>query len=286
MDSFQKYVVPIAMAHKYPVGKVGGKSRNISLCQQSCFLVPQGFALTTDSYFEFVKKNLLSEAIDAELVRKRLDEMRWEEIWDASLRIRHAFAKGNLPEFLEAEILDALSQWPADTLFAVRSSSPDEDSKDFSFAGIHDSYINIKGSHQAVEKIKLVWASLWSDRALLYRKERGLNSSTSAMAVLVQRMEHRAISGLAFTADPVTQNSDFVVVETIRGSLDLLVDNKKAPERFKIYKHTGEVSNYGKILTKKEVDVLFGKIMELEKIFGEPIDIEWTGAEELLLFFK
>ena len=75
--------------------------------------------------------------------------------------------KGKMPKQMEAEILEAVSKWPVETKFAVRSSSPDEDSKEFSFAGVHESYINVSGGQQIIEKVKLVWASLWSDRALL-----------------------------------------------------------------------------------------------------------------------
>jgi pyruvate,water dikinase len=283
MGSPIEYAIPVIDAHKYPVNKVGGKSKNISLCYKENFRVPEGFAITTDSYFEFLTSNKLTEAIDKELVRKKTDEMRWEEIWDSALRIRHAFSKGTLPEDLENQFLEALSQWPEDTMFAVRSSSPDEDSKEFSFAGVHESYINVVGSKQVIEKIKLVWASLWSDRALLYRKEKGLNSATSSMAVLVQKMEHRDVSGLAFTMDPSNSDDEHIIVEAIKGTLNLLVDNKKAPERFKINKKSGELveskKNY-KTLTPDSINNLYNSALKLEDSFGEPVDIEWTGIQE------
>ncbi len=283
MGSQIEYAIPVIEAHGYPVNKVGGKSKNISLCYKENFRVPEGFAITTDSYFEFLEANKLAEVIDKELVRKKTDEMRWEEIWDSALRIRHAFTKGTLPEAVESRFLEFLSQWPQDTMFAVRSSSPDEDSKEFSFAGVHESYINVVGSKKVIEKIKLVWASLWSDRALLYRKEKGLNSGTSAMAVLVQKMEHRDVSGLAFTIDPSNNDHDHIIVEAIKGTLNLLVDNKKAPERFKINKKSGEVveakKNY-KTLTADSVANIYNSALELEEVFGEPVDIEWTGIQD------
>jgi len=283
MGSPIEYAIPVVDAHQYPVNKVGGKSKNISLCFRENFRVPEGFAITTDSYFAYLRTNKLAEAIDKELVRKNPDEMRWEEIWDSALRIRHAFSKGILPVDIERQFLKALSQWPDDTTFAVRSSSPDEDSKEFSFAGVHESYINVVGSKQVIEKIKLVWASLWSDRALLYRKEKGLNSTTSSMAVLVQKMEHRDVSGLAFTMDPSNSDEDHIIVEAIKGTLNLLVDNKKAPERFKINKKSGELveskKNY-KTLTPDSITELYNSALKLEDSFGEPVDIEWTGTQE------
>lgn len=283
MDSKIEYIIPIERANEYPVNKVGGKSNNTSLCYKEKFRVPEGFVLTTASYFEFLEKNNLAGAIDKEIVRKKMDEMRWEEIWDSALRIRHSFMEAKLPEKIEKEILKALSRWPDDTMFAVRSSSPDEDSKEFSFAGIHDSFVNVVGSKQLMEKIKLVWASLWSDRALLYRKEKRLNSSTSAMAVLVQKMEYRDISGLAFTIDPSKNDREHIILEAIKGSLDLLVDNKKEPDRFKINKKSGEVIEFSKdikTLTKESISSLYKSVIQIEDAFGEAVDIEWTGVGE------
>jgi pyruvate,water dikinase len=188
-----------------------------------------------------------------------------------------------MPQAIETKLLEALSKWPEGTKFAVRSSSPDEDSKEFSFAGVHESYVNVVGSKQVIEKIKLVWASLWSDRALLYRKEKKLNSDTSAMAVLVQKMEHRDVSGLAFTMDPSNNDGEHIIIEAIKGTLNLLVDNKKAPEKFKINKKSGQVveSQKGyKTLKPDSLDNIYYNALKLEDFFGEAVDIEWTGLQE------
>ncbi len=286
MDSKSAYIVPVETAWQVSVSKVGGKSKNISTCKKEGFQVPDGFAVTTDSYFEFINSNKLAQNIDQELMRKNAEDMRWEEVWDSALRIRLSFIKGKMPKQMETEILETVSKWPAETKFAVRSSSPDEDSKEFSFAGVHESYINVSGGQQIIEKVKLVWASLWSDRALLYKKESGLDSAKSAMAVLVQKMEYREISGLAFTMDPSSGNREHIIVEAIRGTLNLLVDNKKAPERFRISKNTGEVvanekdGNIfsGRTLDQTSMKILYNKIIKLEQVFGVPIDIEWTGV--------
>ncbi len=300
MDAKVAYLVPVETAWQVSVSKVGGKSRNISTCNKEGFRVPDGFAVTTDSYFEFIENNNLAHNIDQELMKKNAEDMRWEEVWDSALRIRLAFTKGKMPKQMEIEIMEAVAKWPAGTKFAVRSSSPDEDSKEFSFAGVHESYINVSGGQQIIEKVKLVWASLWSDRALLYKKESGLDPAKSAMAVLVQKMEYRDISGLAFTMDPSSGDREHIIVEAIRGTLNLLVDNKKAPERFRISKMTGEAVGNGealgngevlgtgkatKIFSGKTLDqaslkVLYNKIIKLEQVFGVPIDIEWTGVED------
>lgn len=283
MDSKIEYIVPVEIANKYPVTKVGGKAKNLSFCQEEKLQIPKGFVITTEAYFEFLHKNNLTGAIDKEIVRRKMDEMRWEEIWDSALRIRHSFIKGKLPENIEKEVLKALCQWPDDTRFAVRSSSPDEDSKEYSFAGVHESFVNVLGIKEVMEKIKLVWASLWSDKALLYRKEKGLNSGTSSMAVLVQKMEYRDISGLAFSIDPSKNDKEHIILEAVKGSLDLLVDNKKTPDRFKIRKKSGEVvelSKGSKTLGEESIRFIYNKVIQIEDAFGEPVDIEWTGIGE------
>ena len=276
------YTIPISTAHESPVKYVGGKTRNSSICSREGFRIPQGFAIKTDAYLEFIKDNKIDKIIGLELARKNDQDMRWEEVWDSALRIRLAFTRGIMNPEMEASILNTLSQWPENTKFAVRSSSPEEDSKEFSFAGVHESYVNVSGSKQVLDKIKLVWASLWSDRALLYKKESGLNPTKSSMAVLVQKMELQDVSGLTFTADPSNSDKDHMVAEAIRGSLNLLVDNKKSPERIRINKATGDYIEIGKplsgkTLTKDSIRHLYENALKLENIFEEPVDIEWTG---------
>ena len=191
MDAGITYTIPISEAYGYPLKVVGGKTKNSSVCGNAGFRIPEGFAITTDAYFEFVRNNGIDKLIEMELSRKSELDMRWEEIWDAALRIRLAFTRGTLSPIMEESIIKALSHWPEGTKFAVRSSSPEEDAKDFSFAGVHESYVNVSGTKQVLDKIKLVWASLWSDRALLYKKESGLDPATSSMAVLVQKIMKR-----------------------------------------------------------------------------------------------
>lgn len=187
MDAQITYTIPISEAHDAPLQMVGGKTKNTGLCSQAGFRVPEGFSVTTEAYKEFIQNNGIDKIIEMELSRKKEQDMRWEEVWDSALRIRLAFTRGAMSPLMEESILESLSHWPETAKFAVRSSSPEEDAKDFSFAGVHESYVNVSGTKQVLDKIKLVWASLWSDRALLYKKESGLNPSTSSMAVLIQK---------------------------------------------------------------------------------------------------
>jgi pyruvate,water dikinase len=123
-----------------------------------------------------------------EIYRKPFEEMRWEEIWDTALRIRNMFIKTPLPTALQEKLRDPLTSRFSDQPVSVRSSAPGEDSSRTSFAGLHESFVNVRGLESILEHIRLVWASLWSDRALLYRQELGLDVERSTMAVVVQEM--------------------------------------------------------------------------------------------------
>lgn len=282
MDTQRPFLVSLDDAYDYPSDLLGNKARNLSLCKRKGFTVPDGFSVSTESYLSFIRHNSLEQWIDFELYRKPFEEMRWEELWDISFRIRSAFLKRTLPAAIEEDILLHASKWPVETRFAVRSSASSEDSSAFSFAGIHESYLNI--SHdELIEKVKLVWASLWSDRSLLYRKEKKLDSRQSTMSVLIQVMEPSTVSGLAFTADPATGQANMIIVEIIRGSLDLLVDNIEEPERFRLEKSSGKIiqarpMGETTLVSTDTLQQLSSKFLELEKIFGQPIDIEWTGT--------
>ncbi len=284
MDTRQPFIVSLKDAFDFPAGLLGNKARNLSLCLREGFQVPTGFVLSAEGYSAFIEANHLQPRIDMELYRKDLSMMRWEEIWDTALRIRSYFLKGAMPEELEKEIIFYLARWPAGTKFAARSSAAAEDSASASFAGIHESYLNI-ACDELIEKVKLVWASLWSDRSLLYREEKKLDSRHSVMPVLIQEMEPAPVSGLAFSADPLSGKQDLIVIEMIGGTLDLLVDNIQEPERIIIEKNSGRVLSPGSrnieaLIAGDALEALRGEVLSLEKIFGQPVDIEWTGLKE------
>ena len=164
--------------------------------------MPRGFCLTTWAYEAFVNDAKITTAIRMELGRKSMDDMRWEEIWDAALRIRSMFLAQPLSELLRETIAEGLSGFDSSTPLAVRSSAIGEDSAGRSFAGLHESIIGVRGKRAVDDAVRLVWASLWSDAALLYRKELGLDPARSRMAVLVQEMVDADRSGVAFARDP------------------------------------------------------------------------------------
>ena len=168
------WIIPLEGMPEQPLRTIGGKGSALAFLAKNDFNIPKTLCVTTDSYDHFVTHTGLRERILMELNRKDFNEMRWEEIWDASLRIRNMFLTEKLPQDLAARLGEVLSSWQVAEAVVVRSSSSDEDTSATSFAGLHESYVNICGVESIIEHIKLVWASLWSDAALLYRQEIGL----------------------------------------------------------------------------------------------------------------
>src|SRR5210317_424868 len=229
----------------YPDASVlGGKGLALFQMSAAGLPVPKPVCIGTSAYDLFVDHNHLREKIGLELYRKSIRDMRWEEIWDASLRIKLLFMKAKIDGELEANILDTIRDHFGDRPLAIRSSAPEEDGAGGSFAGLHESYINVAGPHEIVKKIKMVWASLWSDRAVLYRQELGLEVVKSRMAVVVQPFIEGDVSGIMFTRNPL--DDDQMVLEAVHGLNQGLVDGAIAPDRWLISRENSRIELHHK----------------------------------------
>ena len=282
-------------------GLVGGKALALATLMRAGITVPDGLCVTATVYEDFIRTTGLGTRIGMEMGRLPLAQMRWEEIWDMALRIRSLFLNTAIPEPLKETIASQLEARFAGRAVAVRSSSPQEDRAGSSFAGLHDSYVNVRGLESILEHIRLVWASLWSDGALLYRKELGMDMQKSAMAVIVQELVAGERSGVAFSRSP--DGADHAVVESVYGLNQGLVDGTIAPDRWTLDRRTGklishtpavreqamrpaaggvtlmplaEAERHAPPLDEDHLDRVFGLAMRLEKTLEGPQDTEWT----------
>jgi len=253
--------------------------------------VAPGFCVTIRAYELFLAESRLEGLIRMELQRKRFEDMRWEEIWDAALRIRSAFLSHPIPSEVASAVVDALAAYPADTAWAVRSSAPGEDSANRSFAGIHESYVGIVERQAVLDAVRLVWASLWSDAAMLYRQELGLDPGRSRMAVLVQAMRTEAVSGVAFGCDPRQLSREIAIVEAVPGLCSGLVDGQVDPDRWHLRRSDGTIVEWraGRrdeagmplpLLEEQDLSHLLRVLTDVESLFAWVPDIEWTGHRE------
>lgn len=294
MDTSEKWVVSIPAAGRLDTRIIGGKARKLAQLHDAGFRIPRGFCITVAAYQHFLDENRLFETIRMELGRKPFDAMRYEEIWDAALRIRSAFLSAPLPPVLVQAIADQRAALPSVPL-AVRSSSPGEDTAEASFAGLHESVIDVIGPSALLNAVRVVWASLWSDAALLYQRELALDPLHSRMAVVVQEMIEASCSGVAFGRDPRHPADETAVIEAVPGKCRNLVDGTLDPDRWLIHRLTGEIVEWHPgerdepvtkpalpLLAQNDLAILFQTLQRAENRFGWPPDMEWTDTGENL----
>jgi pyruvate,water dikinase len=280
---------------------VGGKGYALANLANAGFNIPDTLCIATHAYLEFIQRTGLKERILLELNRKDFKEMRWEEVWDASLRIRNMFIRPPLPDSLDTPLRERLNQAFGDRPVVVRSSAPEEDDAATSFAGLHESYVNLSGMDAIIDAIRKVWASLWSDKALLYRQELGLAVETSTMGVVVQEIVVGDCSGIAFSKNPAAEYQG--VVEAVYGLNEGLVDGRIEPDRWMFDRDSKKLTGLtaarrdeyvvpliqgveirrlpdGKAgqppLSDEEAATIFNMVVRLEALFDTPQDMEWT----------
>jgi pyruvate,water dikinase len=290
---------------------VGAKAFALARMAQAGLAVPPALVVTAQAYRRYLHDSGLGERVLLELNRKRFEDLRWEELWDAALRIRGMFLNTSLPLAMREQLLDeGLGEW-GDRPVAIRSSALDEDASESSFAGLHESYVNVRGLESILDHVRLVWASLWSDAALLYRQELGLDVSTSAMAVLVQQLVAGERSGVAFCVDPT--NDAQALVEAVYGLNQGLVDGTVEPDRWVLDRNTGAVLAHHGVerrevmrpspsgaalvplaqdlaqkppLSDVEAQAVFALAKRCEALFGSAQDVEWTYAQNGLFVLQ
>lgn len=297
MDPSAPRLIPLREMAALGTSLIGGKAQRLAQLAKAGFRTPQGFCITTEAYWIFLERNHLAPVIQMELGRKPLDEMRWEEIWDAALRIRSAFLAAPLPIELVEQVSAALAMDAPDTRWAVRSSAPAEDAEGCSFAGLHESRVDLVGSEAVLDAVRVVWASLWSDAALLYRRELALDPTRSAMAVLVQQMIRADCSGVAFARDPRAPERDRAIVEAVPGACSDLVDGAVDPDRWTLSRPSGSVLEWRPgsrgapdqpepLLEVADLTTLMRSLLEVEALFGWAPDLEWTGRNTMLALLQ
>ena len=286
---------------------VGGKASALAIMAQEKLPVPKTICVSTIAYNVFMDETGLRAQVLMEYHRKPFSQMRWEEMWDCSLRIQNMFAKTPIPSTLVEPMSDEIANFFDKRAVAVRSSAVGEDSASASFAGLHESYLNVRGTKEVLEHIKLVWASTWSDAAILYRKEIGLDVEKSSMAVVVQELVQGQESGVIFGRSPVDKSK--AVIEAVYGLNQGLVDGTVQPDRWMIDRDSGKIVSHTpacrakaivsasrgvKIinlkadkknkppLTRHKVKQLFILEKRLAKLFGSDQDVEWTFDESRL----
>jgi phosphohistidine swiveling domain-containing protein len=227
---------------------VGCKGANLSRLIRAGIPVPPGFIITTAAYRSFVEANRLEQRV-AELLGSA-DPGNPAALENLSRSIRDFFRDAAIPGDILREITGAYRQWDSRPA-AVRSSATAEDLPGTSFAGLHDTYLNVRGEESLLDAVKRCWSSLWTARAISYRGFHGIDPAGIGMAVVVQRMVNADRSGILFTVNPMTGSRDELVINAVWGLGESVVGGRVTPDNVVMEKVSGEINQMD--IARKEV---------------------------------
>ncbi|MEV7399810.1 rifamycin-inactivating phosphotransferase [Streptomyces sp. NPDC091267] len=300
-----RYVLDLQDIEETQVAVVGGKGAHLGgLSRIDGIAVPDGFCVTTDAFRRIMAQVPSIDELLEQLSRVNPDDR--EAIRTLSAQIRRAVEGTAIPGDLATAVTRALSRLGEQAAYAVRSSATAEDLPTASFAGQQDTYLNVVGPAAILQHLSRCWASLFTERAVTYRRRNGIDHRTVHMAVVVQRMVFPHASGILFTADPVTGNRKVATVDAGFGLGEALVSGLVNPDVFKV--RNGEVEARTIAAKQRAVEALPAggtqevaigperqeqpaltdaqavRLVELgrriEAHFGSPQDIEWCLADD------
>ena len=283
----------------------GGKGLNLVRLTRAGFQVPRGFIISTDAYRAFVVANRWLPMIESAVENMSPEDTSALE--RTSAQIRAAFSVGLMPFDVESAIRAAYAEFK-DVPVAVRSSATAEDLPDLSFAGQQDTYLNIIGEDEVLKSVVQCWSSLWTARAIGYRLRNHISQNEVALAVVVQEMIPSDVSGVLFTANPLTGLRSETVIDATFGLGEALVSGQVEPDHY-VVDTLGNVIR-SKTLGAKEISTRSrsgggvevtredastrqalgdSEILELARLgksiqneYGFPQDIEWAFADDRL----
>src|SRR5579859_7983647 len=287
----------------------GGKGANLARLARAGFPVPQGFIIATAAYQAFVAANALEPVIQVALANASADDAG--ALDQASAAIRAAFSAGALPPDLQAGIQGAYAALGVGPV-AVRSSATAEDLPDLSFAGQQDTYLNIAGQEQLLAAVVNCWSSLWTARAIGYRLRNHISQVEAALAVVVQPMVASDVSGVLFTANPLSGLLSETVIDATFGLGEALVSGQVEPDQYVVDSLSGAVrrqtlgkkgvATRGKpgggvetvaedaqarqTLAPDEIRQLAVIGQKIQQEYGAPQDIEWALAAGRLFILQ
>jgi len=305
-----RLTMPLGAIRLKDLARVGGKAAHLGEMIAAGLPVPTGFVITTDACGRFLQsepgiagwlKNLAKcDSPDLSVLRAAVEE------------VREKLDTIPVPDDVAQVVRTALVE-TSDSAWAVRSSATMEDLPEASFAGQHDSFLNLRGSDAVIAAAKRCWLSLFSERAVSYRMRQGIAAGRAQMAVIVQQLIPADAAGVMFTKNPAGGDSDTILIEAAFGLGEAVVQGKVAPDRV-------EVSRSGQRVIRREsglkgIRIVTGKSgvreeslaaakagapvldhetvarlaelgLKVERLFGTPQDIEWAQRDRKLFLLQ
>jgi pyruvate,water dikinase len=285
---------------------VGGKALNLGeLSKIQGIQVPDGFCVTTDAYQKALEENETFRSLLDQLTPLKVEDR--DLIREISKKIRQVIMDAKIPSDVVTAVVHYLSQFGEEHAYAVRSSATAEDLPHASFAGQQDTYLNVIGREEILRHISRCWASLFTDRAVIYRIQNGFDHRQVYLSVVIQRMVFPQASGIIFTADPITSNRKVLSIDASFGLGEALVSGLVSADCYKVKEEkivekmiaTKKLAIYGKkeggtetlqidsdqqnmqTLTEDQILQLARIGRQIEAYFGCPQDIEWCLVDDI-----
>lgn len=311
MASFQ-YIRWFKEIAKDDIPLVGGKGANLGELTQNGVNVPPGFCVTATAYSDFIKEREIDKKINS--IINNIDYENTAELQMKAQQIRSLIEKTDILESVEKEIREAYAQFSRQIgleapRVAVRSSATAEDLPEASFAGQQDTYLEIAGVNEVIKHVKKCWASLWTARAVYYRENQGFSHLEVSLSTVVQKMVDSEKSGVLFTANPVTNNRNEIMINASWGLGEAVVSGIVTPDEYLVDKQTlniieKQIATKNVIVVKSsekvgtvevavkdylgyehvtaqcllddEIQYLCKNSLKIEEIYNVPQDIEWA----------
>jgi pyruvate,water dikinase len=244
---------------KEDIPLVGGKNANLGEMLRAKINVPPGYAIAAHAYHEFITKTGIAEKIYKAIEKTVTDVNDPKQYEEASKRIRRLIESTSMPSEIAEEITAAYSELGErigmkDVFVAVRSSATAEDLPDASFAGQQETFLNVKGAEDLINKTIKCWSSLFTPRAIYYRNQKYFSQEQVLISVGVQKMVNAKVAGVIFTLNPVTGESNQIVIEANWGLGESVVSGSVTPDLFILDKSTLKIVD--KKIAKKTVEYI------------------------------
>lgn len=299
-------VAPLTIFGHGSLAIAGGKAANLGELIRAGFDVPPGFVITTAVY-----DLLLQTGEMQRLMREMLPSLQVDNpgsVAEVSLRISDAIQHASIPGSIADEAIRAYRQL-GNGAVAVRSSATAEDLPEAAFAGQQETFLNVVGEQALLESVRACWASLWSERAILYRSHQKVDQASVKLAIVVQKMVQSDVAGVMFTANPVSGATDELVIDANPGLGEAVVGGLVTPDQFVVTKRwlhvkeqrigrrevlirskdgggteqfisTDKNIEIEAVLSPSQVRNLARLGKQIERHYGVPQDIEWAWIKD------
>jgi pyruvate,water dikinase len=311
MSQNQPLILSFSEINRRDLPIVGGKGANLGEMTQAGFPVPPGFCVTTATFEQFMASSGQSKELYAALESITLGDL--ETTRKIGQQIRASLKTVPVPDEIATAVVSMWQAQGSELAYAVRSSATAEDLPDASFAGQQDTYLNVIGENALLTAVRDCWISLFTDRAILYRIQNGFDHRQVALSVVVQQMVLPEVSGIMFTADPLSGERHICTIDASYGLGEALVAGLVSADLYKIDRRTYTITNIQiadkqlavrplpeggtveeaitgsartvQVLSETQAIQLAEIGGRIARHYGQPQDIEWalTGDEFTIL---